>query len=564
MKRNLLAGAFLFAISFNPLFAQESVDSPPYSDLIQITDYENQLPEFVLAAPDLRDIIAEDEIRSKNGEFDRFGITQPVQLNFMNSGVWSLLPNGDRIWRLKITTEGAVSNALFYNDFYLPEGAKLHIYTPDKSQIIGAFTSYNNPENGYFSTDNIYGESCIIEYYEPVSQAGKGRINIVEIGYGYRYDYKENFDENIYKIDESDVCQVDVACTPESTGWADVIKSVVRIRVKVGSSYGYCSGTVVNNTGQDCTPYVLTAWHCVDGATTANFSQWSIYFKYQKSACGSGTAPTNNAMTGCTMRANSNDAGGDTGSDFLLIEMNSLIPGSYTPYFSGWDRSTYSAGTTSGVSVHHPAGDCKKISTYENETVSSASWGGSVANTHWRFKWTATTNGHGVTEGGSSGSGLFRLDNKLLWGTLTGGASYCSNTAGKDLYGKMSFHWTSNGTVAAEQLKPWLDPTSSNVNTLTGTYYPCVNSVEDHSLNTLISVYPNPSSGIIHLDISDVNIDDLTVKVYNLLGELVFSTKIYSGIENYSINLANEADGVYLVTVSSAVQTISKKVILEK
>lgn len=564
MKRNLLLSTVFYTAFLTNIYAQESVDAKPYSDLIQISDYEPSLPEVVLPAMDLTSIQEEDILRDKNGEFYRIGVTRSVNLNLNNSGVWSVLPNGDKIWRIKITSEGAEALALFYNEFYLPEGARLHVYTPDKSFMIGAFTSMNNPVDGYYSTDNTFNSSCIVEYFEPASQSGKGKLSIEEVGHVYRSSHPENSMVNQLRIDESDACEVDVACSPENTGWTDQIKSVVRIRVKVGSSFGWCTGTVVNNSALDCTPYVLSAWHCGDGATAANFSQWSIYFNYQKSGCGTGTAPTNNAMTGATMRANSNDGGGTNGSDFLLFEMNVNIPSNYNPYFSGWDRTTYSSPvSTDGVGIHHPSGDCKKISTY-NGNVSSTLWQGSTPGTHWKFVWAQTTNGHGVTEPGSSGSGIFRLDNGLLWGTLTGGGSFCTQTNGQDYYGKVSFHWTSNGTTTAEQLKPWLDPTNSNVNTLTGTYYPCANDVEEHALSNLVSVYPNPSTGILNLSISDNNIEDLSITVHNMIGEVVYTGKVYSGVENFSINLSDEANGVYLVTVISSEQSISKKVIIEK
>jgi PKD repeat protein len=41
------------------------------------------------------------------------------------------------------------------------------------------------------------------------------------------------------------------------------------------------------------------------------------------------------------------------------------------------------------------------------------------------------------------------------------------------MYGKMSYHWTSNGTTTAKQLKPWLDPTNSGALTLAGSFDPC-------------------------------------------------------------------------------------------
>jgi PKD repeat protein len=44
-----------------------------------------------------------------------------------------------------------------------------------------------------------------------------------------------------------------------------------------------------------------------------------------------------------------------------------------------------------------------------------------------------------------------------------------------DYYGKMSYHWTSNGTANNRRLKPWLDPTNSGLLVLTGSNDPCSN-----------------------------------------------------------------------------------------
>ena len=50
---------------------------------------------------------------------------------------------------------------------------------------------------------------------------------------------------------------MDVICS-DGLPWANEIKSVVRILT--GGTL--CTGTLVNNTAQDGTPYVLTAEHC--------------------------------------------------------------------------------------------------------------------------------------------------------------------------------------------------------------------------------------------------------------------------------------------------------------
>ena len=94
---------------------------------------------------------------------------------------------------------------------------------------------------------------------------------------------------------------------------------------------------------------------------------------------------------------------------------------------------------------------------------------------HWRLTWVATANGHGVTEGGSSGSPLFNYNNgnSRIVGTLTGGSSYCSAPNSPDIYGKMSYHWDQNTSTGNIKLKTFLDPNNSGVKILDGAYDPC-------------------------------------------------------------------------------------------
>ena len=56
--------------------------------------------------------------------------------------------------------------------------------------------------------------------------------------------------------------------------------------------------------------------------------------------------------------------------------------------------------------------------------------------------WDATTNGHGVTEGGSSGSPIFNQNGRIV-GQLSGGSSFGNNTSASDLYGKVFTNWVS-------------------------------------------------------------------------------------------------------------------------
>ncbi|MEZ4977937.1 MAG: PKD domain-containing protein [Chitinophagales bacterium] len=92
-----------------------------------------------------------------------------------------------------------------------------------------------------------------------------------------------------------------------------------------------------------------------------------------------------------------------------------------------------------------------------------------------------------VPEGGSSGSPLFNDQGQVI-GTLHGG-SYCTATNQSDQYGKVSYHWNSNGTANNRRLDIWLDPAGSgSATSLAGTYAPCGPSVAlDAGISVIIS-----------------------------------------------------------------------------
>ncbi|MDR2425074.1 MAG: hypothetical protein LBD59_10195, partial [Prevotellaceae bacterium] len=59
-------------------------------------------------------IYQEDESDEANGLPPRFGYSHPVNYDLTNSGEWTTLANGDKIWRLNIECAGALSINLLY------------------------------------------------------------------------------------------------------------------------------------------------------------------------------------------------------------------------------------------------------------------------------------------------------------------------------------------------------------------------------------------------------------------------------------------------------------------
>jgi hypothetical protein len=145
-----------------------------------------------------------------------------------------------------------------------------------------------------------------------------------------------------------------------------------------------------------------------------------------------------------------------------LVELEDMPDTAFRVFYSGWDRS----GTTppGAVGIHHPNGDEKSISFANNPLITvdnCIDTGGSSVNTHWSVTWNL-----GVTEPGSSGSGIWKPDTHHLVGFLSGGGSDCANPSEADCYGKFSVAWS--GAASNTRLQDWLDPLNTGTSTVAG------------------------------------------------------------------------------------------------
>lgn len=554
-----LIGLLLFTT--HDLFAQTDTDLQPRS--FNLSQSLSADPSAVLLAFDSSQVGAMDMRDEKDGNMPRFARTIATNIDLRHSGTWTTLDGGGRLWQCKISSPGALALIPCFDRFFIPSGAMLHVYTPDREEVIGAFTSINNPANGRYNTGLVHGDQCILEYYEPAEVAGAGILHINEIGHAYRMVPKRKSSRS---FGDAASCEVNVACS-EGAAWQDQKNAVVRMLVKLGNEFGWCSATLMNNVNQDCTPYILSADHCYQNgnnnyvaATAADMDQWVFYFNYESVTCANPAAEgtlASHFLVGCIFMAASQDNGGDNGSDFVLVRMNSYVPALYHPYYAGWSRLDVTS--TSGVCIHQPNADIKKISTYSNPLIPSH-WGTLTLNTHWQVQWDVTTNGDGVTEPGSSGAPIFN-SNKLVIGHLTGGSSSCQGPNNNDLFGKVSYDWSSNGSTADKHLSTYLDPNGSGATTLSGTYGSCAANVGIHDVRSgisEISIYPNPSTGIYHVV---NNQSDVKLTVTDAIGRYITGTDI-SGHTTGQIDLSAEQSGIYFFHMVSGQGFVTRKVTL--
>ncbi|MDR0843677.1 MAG: T9SS type A sorting domain-containing protein [Tannerella sp.] len=450
------------------LSAQISEGGIPPSFQYQPTLRSFHASEQVPVTFNVADLKRVDEWRVSQGAPLAVSTLIPVSYNTENSGVWTTLSNGEKIWQLQLQAKGAIALMLYYADFYIPEGGKLFIYNAEKTQILGAYTHQTHPSGGRFANEFVAGDELTLEYVVSPGDE-KPRIHIEAIGYGYNY---LNISRNSVSTRASGSCEVNINCE-EGDAWQNQKKGVCQMVQKIGSQGYICTASLVNNTAQDLKPYILTATHCSEStdsvASEEDMKQWNFVFYKEREGCDNQSTLSSKTLTGCKKIVSTALYGE---SDGLLLLLNETIPESYNVYYNGWDRRESAA--QSGVGIHHPAGDYKKISTFTRPvtsytfTLENNKSGDRYA--HWNAVFEETPNGHGVTEGGSSGSPLFN-EKKLIVGMLSGGSSSCTILYGLNLYSKMSYHWNKYQTSDSTHMDIWLDPVRSRVETLEGRFH---------------------------------------------------------------------------------------------
>ncbi|MCU4157679.1 T9SS type A sorting domain-containing protein [Carboxylicivirga sp. A043] len=384
----------------------------------------------------------------------------PIYTNFtpQNSGSWETNVNGYNVWRLAIKSEGAKSLNLIFDEFYLNEDDKLFVYNPERTHVLGAFTKENNKPSKIFAVAPVAGDEIIIELQTKLSIDYMHELNVSAVNHDFLgvHQYLKRQSD----FGDSGDCNINASC--ESICSDEVRRAVCKI---ITDGTMLCSGTMVNSSDQTGNPMFLTAGHCATNYPSGSLVDYTaqtiiFYFNYESPSCDPVINGTDaQTVSGAELLAYVENM------DFALLRMAEMPKDSYRPYLAGWTRDE--TITNPVFSVHHPQGDVKKIAISStapvNGTYNANSYGGVsfLENIHWHIaNWE-----RGVTEGGSSGSGLFTED-QLLIGNLSGGAAYCGNPV-DDYYVRFNQAWANN-SEKDKSLSQWLSPDDVTVNELSG------------------------------------------------------------------------------------------------
>lgn len=504
MKRS---PSLLSLLLLAPLAAQAQIEFPgePYSVAVGIRAHA---PVEELPAVDAAGLMAEDEARLASGVKGpyRFGFNHTVDLGTDNSGAWTILPNGDRMWRLALHCPQAFSINFVLGEYVMPEGARLFV-SNEQGDRLGAFTAESAGDATELGVTQLAGDRILVEYDEPAAAAGQGRLRITQVTHAYR-----DILGLAKGLNDSGTCNNNVIC-PEGDPWRSEIASVAMITV--GGS-GICTGTLINNCANDGTPYFLTARHCTQGA---NVGTWTFRFKWESPQCTPTTnGPTNKTVSGATLLTTG------AGSDVALLRLNTTPPAGYNVYYSGWDKS--GTAPTSSTVIHHPSGDIKKIS-FDNSPAVTGDFNGATC-------WHILTWDDGTTEPGSSGSALWDQDHHII-GQLYGGQAYCAYNY-NDYFGKFS--------VSYPLLDGWLGDCGPILEGYDPNAQVGIRSVEAARLG----VYPNPGTGLFTV-MPDQGLEELVVR--DALGREVLRQRVLT-TGSATIDLSAVPEGIYSVEARGA------------
>jgi hypothetical protein len=377
---------------------------------------------------------------------------QPLQIGFGReippahvkpSLTWTALPDGGHTAVFTVTSPGARGMRLALVVPRMEKGVELRFFDAQSSPVNGPFTAKEvvrtpqkagldtkasaKGEGNMFWSPVIEGETVGVEIYLPASFDPDGfSISIPQVSH-----LVHSLEKDLSDIGTSGACNIDLAC--KSTAPPDLGDAVARIVFTKGGGTYLCTGTLLSDNEQDSViPYFITANHCISSQVVADTI--NTYWFFERSSCG-GPDPSS-----VVLRANGAELiRTGTKTDYTLLQLDDKPPAGV--YYAGWQTAPL-AETAKVIGIHHPAGDLKKWSRGGN--MGFADWPSDVNGTgsHIQVIWS-----QGVTEGGSSGSGIFDIAGRFR-GSLTGGISSCLAPDEPDWYGRFDLTYPS--------IKRWL------------------------------------------------------------------------------------------------------------
>lgn len=406
---------------------------------------------------------------------------------------WTTQSDGVSLGTIVVTSKDATYTRLGLNLTALPEAALLRFsglnqntYFDVKAAHALAGIAKNKAAGDLSESASLYwspvieSASIVLEVILPVGvSTNTVQISIPKVMHIFRdVNGKVNGFDGLLAVGDAAYCHVDANCTTSTNNQLAAAKLSF-----ISGAYAYvCTGTLLNNTNQNGTPYLLTANHCI--STQSEATSLYTYWSYASTACNTGVL--RNAYSVLTGGSTLLFATNISGSDSTLLQIVGSGP-AVSVKFKGWSAATPAISSIL-ESVHHPKGDLQKylkgsIATYASLTDSGTGSTYAVPTSNSaQGNYLRLTPTQGVTEGGSSGSSVsYNTAGGAgrVVGSLTSGSSSCINPTGPENYGRLDVAY---GDGMSQWLSPGYKPVFRFYNTSTGAHFFTNNPVERNNI----------------------------------------------------------------------------------
>jgi hypothetical protein len=153
-----------------------------------------------------------------------------------------------------------------------------------------------------------------------------------------------------------------------------------------------------------------------------------------------------------------------------------------------------------------------------------------------------TGNDSKIFAGTDAGGVFLSVDNGLNWIQVNESLSYL-NIPLLAICGSYVFAGTTNGGI-------WKRPVSE------------FTMIKEINSNSSITIYPNPASDIVTMNIDNTDKADLTLNIYNIIGALVKSEIIKQNQQQ--INVGDLDNGIYMIEIKSKEWIENQKLIIKR
>jgi hypothetical protein len=445
--------------------ARASVQKSTALDNSFVTGFDSAAPtvNFFAVNPDR----IEQAKAANLGKFRKatqIGITQlSAEEAFDASDVnlrWKPAVSGGYVAHLKVRSPGAVATRVAIQLTNMPAGSELRFAGSDAPSNVIHAASLNEvflsrDESGRYWTPMTDGDTQLIEVLVPSTPNG-ARLAVAAVSHIFA-SAADGFKAATQVKGASGACNVDTICATQTSGFVNAKNSVAHMVFQAGCGTGgaisscICTGTLLNDTvAATQVPYFYGANHCISKQSEA--TTLITYWNYDNPVCR-GTDISRSQSN--VVQGGADLLYADQSTDVLLLKLRNTPP--TTAFFGGWDSAAITASAPVTI-IHHPAGDPKKVTL--GQTLSPSPF--TVLSDMGNASYITPTYTSGVTEGGSSGSGVFTISNGnyFLRGGLLGGPSSCAtandpaNPSNRDYYSRFD--------LAYPLLKQWLDPTPTS------------------------------------------------------------------------------------------------------